>query len=733
MWNPPHRRSTASVGGGDLALLHCAYEPSGVYDRLVNPVDVARAWLPRGVAAAVFCLYALAAPPGLYWLDSGELAAAALGLGSPHPTGFPLYCILARTAALLPIGELGFRIELFSAACAALAVLLTARLVKTSCRDDICALVGSTAAAATLAMSLVFLRQATVIEVYAPTAALVAGSLVLLDRVGRGGGARWGLALAVLAGLGLAMHVTYAMLGPPIVALLVLRLRRGARWPLLAPLLCVTTLAALLLYLPVRSATDRVGAVDWGHPDQAERLLDHISAGRIRRAYSDQMRSTSPAVVAHNAAVFATVVSENMSPFVLLAALGGAIWLFRRRGQRWLGATLVWLAAADSIYSIWLNPMGLEDLQNTMILALVTCLGAGVGVAWFSRVLGRVGPFAGGVAVLILALPTALVALPEIWPAATSDGPRVWAEAALEVTPPHGIALVQNDSTAALLIFVTAAENARPDVAVIVRQHMADTERTLAMLARSGSPVAGFDASRPIAWMLATGRPITWEIGRDSIPAGTRLVAGAPLSRVLAIDNTSGAAGGAETARPRRSTTSAAARRLDAILSGEHDRTARRVHASALTALGRIAYGHQDLELADILFTSAIDTRPGHASAWVNRGVVASRQRDWKNALAYTERALARDPVRVGALVNAARFSLRTGDDARAEAHIDRALGLAPGRADVWALAGLVDLRAGRRERALERIQRALELDPHNPDARDIVRQLEAQRAKRPE
>src|SRR5215468_8372249 len=69
--------------------------------------------------AAVFTIYLWAAPPGLYWLDSGELTSAAVGLGVAHPTGFPLFCLLGKAAGLVPLGEVAFRVDLLSAVCGA--------------------------------------------------------------------------------------------------------------------------------------------------------------------------------------------------------------------------------------------------------------------------------------------------------------------------------------------------------------------------------------------------------------------------------------------------------------------------------------------------------------------------------------------------------------------------------------------------------------------------------------
>ncbi|MCA9678825.1 MAG: DUF2723 domain-containing protein, partial [Myxococcales bacterium] len=87
------------------------------------------AWGPRVTALAAFVLFAVLAPPGPAWLDAGELGTAGVGLGVPHASGYPLWCVLAKVASLLPLGELAWRIHLLSALTGALAVLWTARLV----------------------------------------------------------------------------------------------------------------------------------------------------------------------------------------------------------------------------------------------------------------------------------------------------------------------------------------------------------------------------------------------------------------------------------------------------------------------------------------------------------------------------------------------------------------------------------------------------------------------------
>src|ERR1041384_4667174 len=66
--------------------------------------------------------------PSLMADDSGEMVAASYNLGQPHPPGYPLFCLLGRIFAFLPVGTVAFRYNLLSAllAMAALALVLAA-------------------------------------------------------------------------------------------------------------------------------------------------------------------------------------------------------------------------------------------------------------------------------------------------------------------------------------------------------------------------------------------------------------------------------------------------------------------------------------------------------------------------------------------------------------------------------------------------------------------------------
>jgi tetratricopeptide (TPR) repeat protein len=92
-----------------------------------------------GLAAAVAALisgavYFWTAAPNVTLLDSGEFIVAAQHLGVPHPTGYPLWTLLAWLFQLLPLGNAAWEVNLFSGVCGALATGLLAALFSSSTR-----------------------------------------------------------------------------------------------------------------------------------------------------------------------------------------------------------------------------------------------------------------------------------------------------------------------------------------------------------------------------------------------------------------------------------------------------------------------------------------------------------------------------------------------------------------------------------------------------------------------
>ena len=610
--------------------------------------------LPGALGLGAFCLYAWFAAPGMYWLDAQELGSAAVRLGIAHPTGAPLFTFLGHVAALVPFGELAFRVHLLCAASAAVAVGATAALVIEVAGDDRAAGIAAAAAAIVFGASLTFFRHATATEVYAPTAAAFGVALLWLLRPERS------LALAFFAGIAaIGLHGSFRLLlFVPVAGTLLVRFVRGRRELAAAPFLAVLGAAAILVYMPVRSATGRVAALDWGHTASAAGLADHVLAGRIRRAFVREMFAGEG--TGRNLAAFGELVEGDLGALALVAAAGGAAALLLRR-RHGAAALLLFVVAGEVAYATWVNPMGTRDRQNGVFLAMAAAVLAGAGIAGGAGRLGRAGAF------VAAALGVAVVVEP-VWhdgaarlAVARSDAPRAWAEAALAELPPRGVALLRSDDLAAGLLWLTLAEPVRPDVAALVRQHLWDVRRTRALV--------GVDRPTDVR-----DRAIGWEIGDDPLPGPARLDlplallgqrgvgdATPTLARVFR-DDTLGDPETRATARRAwnrlgvfdqlRGDTAAAAAAAERSIAIADDAGARVNAARYRLALGDDARAQEHAERA-----VALDER--RAAGWALLGVVAARAGRCEDAKARFERALALDPNDEDARANLPKLGCR--------------------------------------------------------------------------
>jgi hypothetical protein len=113
--------------------------------------------------------------------DSGDLLAAAFTLGIPHPTGYPLYTLLARIFSIVMPGNIAFRMTLLSLLCASLAPVLVF-LTAARFLPGKAGILGALVAALSLGFSFHSWSQAVVAEVYALHLLLTSIVIYLLVR-----------------------------------------------------------------------------------------------------------------------------------------------------------------------------------------------------------------------------------------------------------------------------------------------------------------------------------------------------------------------------------------------------------------------------------------------------------------------------------------------------------------------------------------------------------------------
>lgn len=213
--------------------------------------------LAIGVGALFLALYASTASPTVCWYDSAEYAAAAATLGIPHPPGYPLYTLVGRLFAFLPMEPAG-AINLMSAFFGAVTVALLYPLGRSLGGRPAAALFG----AALLGSAQLFWAQSVVAEVYSLGLAVLVGVLVALVQGALHRSWRWILAGSVLAGLGLGAHYFLATCGLGFALLVWHAARQGPRQPALPQrarwgalsLGGVLLGSCILLWVPLRAA-----------------------------------------------------------------------------------------------------------------------------------------------------------------------------------------------------------------------------------------------------------------------------------------------------------------------------------------------------------------------------------------------------------------------------------------------------------------------------------------------
>jgi len=647
------------------------------------------------VFVAAFALFAACAAPGLYLRDAGELSTAAFTLGVAHPTGFSLWCLLAKAATLVPIGEVATRVSFFSALGGAAAVWVAYRAVRALAPDEPTAAAGGVAAAALLAAGVTFFRAATVPEVYAPTAAALAVAILLLVRAVEGD-RQAGIVLALVGGLSLGLHAHLRLLvGPAAIVAALWRLRRGDRWPLVATS-AVALGAAVVAYLPLRAA--RAPAANWSDPRTLGGTLAHLSAARIRHAFASEMFHR---VGAHLAA-FARLTEGQLGLPALLCALAGLVWLCASKRHRALGVVLAVVLVGDALYSAAINPMALDDLQDGHPTALVIAIAAGAGVLVIARRLGpRAAPWAAGVMAVLLCVPAALADVD--YKLGLAAEAAAWSRAALAEAPPRARVLVESDDLAAGTTYEQYVAGRRPDVVVLVRQQAWDKREEGARLRRAG--LLAVDERAPLLWEPAT----------DPLPPA--VVPDVPLYRVEAHVE-----GRAEAALPPPRPL---AERIASLLSPGRDPTVRSVECEALVALGRLYLSRNEAARADALFEAALAVRPGDAAAGVDRAVVRARAGDLRGALALVDAVLARDPDRYVARLDAARWRAILGDLDGATRDFTVAHALSPDAAAPLAGLSRVAAMRGDRKTALRWLAAAEKADGGDAEVRALKKELE--------
>ncbi len=424
-----------------------------------------------GVSAA---LYVRTCAPSLLFGDSGEFQFVPYILGIAHPTGYPLYVLLGWLwGHLLPLGNVAYRMNLFSSFWAAMTVgisyLLMQSLIMRTIgeRSRILTQTAASIASATFAVSQTFWGQAVIAEVYTLNAFFVVLVLLLFLHWTRAPLHRGRImVLAFTFGLALTHHRTILALLPGMFVCSLLLRQSGCQATSVSlprthvlwregmiGVVCVLVPSLLYLYLPLRAPHVPYTTLSLSQEQQlvlyentGQGLLDHIT-GAI---FTENLRlgadlwGTVPSWTTRLAMVTELLRGQFGLVGICLAFLGLArmVWM-----RQWPWLSLTALSYAVGVLFNLIYVIGDVEVLYIPSYLLVT-LWVGIGLVTLAEMVARVGTRWAGYAMLLfsMALPIWLFTqhLPQVDRSSDVTAETMW-RPILERPIPSGAVLISND------------------------------------------------------------------------------------------------------------------------------------------------------------------------------------------------------------------------------------------------------------------------------------------------
>lgn len=587
----------------------------------------------RAIAAAFFIIatgvYVWTLCPSVYVEGAGELIGATWWLGTPHPTGYPLYTLLARLLAVSmpmssPAAAVNAATALLSAAVApALYLLLRERRLTRA---------SAAVATAALVFGRTFWSQAVIAEVYGLFVLCSVLVLAASLRVGAAGPmrSRWLLLSGYIGGVAATSHLQVVLLLP---SALGVALWQGRKKPSCLPADLLRVVAgglggaSVFLYVAVRNGVGP--GFHWGTLDSLGAMWDHATGALYR---------TSFVLLSPAAAGLALVrlggqlVSEW--PVLLLPAVVWGILVAWRRDRALavavLGAAALNLAAGLGYHR---DPAGVHVFF--LLLLTCACVLLGAGLDDVDRRLRRYLPAAATAPIILVCGVAILAANFEFADRSGANLPDAYGRRLLEELPKDAILLTDGDDASYIVDYLHRVEGVRPDVKIFNRMGRGTDLGSGAELASQKARLRWKNE----ASLLVSGKLVHFLVPRKMPAAGFRFLPQG-LSYRAVRDSISEAAG----QLPPHSGLTPTGLLADAgqVRDPWVDKLAANcwyMEAELMRELGR----HRD---AIDAYESAATTAPRSQSMNYNVSLKLMQVNELRRSIVFAERAIEIDPLR---------------------------------------------------------------------------------------
>ncbi len=435
--------------------------------------------VPQGVLLIfLITVYWASLAPGLTWAnfgaDGGDLITAAATGGIAHPSGYPLYLLLARLFQFIPLGSLAFRTNLLSAFFTAGAALLIYRLVTHSLSISEPDHYWKAGLASGIAFGLapMIWSQAVITEVYALHSFLVVLLLYLSVHPisAQFTQKRQDCLLGLTFGLAMGNHVTIFLLLPIVLFSITWQKqdrekgeKRFYNFQLVGGSLlrrCLWVGLGLLVYvtLPLRSIARP--PVNWGNPITLNGFTWLVSG----KLYEKLLLNLNFELVLERIQTVVALFLTQFSVIGLIVGLSGVIVYFKPTR---LNINMLWITIASAVFAIGYATTDAFVYLIPAFLCFAVWIGNGLGrmMDWANKRFQNIG----GIICLLLIL----VLLFHAWGQRTQVDARgdlraeSFGRSVFSIAPTNALMLAKGDKAVFTLWYFHYALRNRPDLIVI--------------------------------------------------------------------------------------------------------------------------------------------------------------------------------------------------------------------------------------------------------------------------
>jgi hypothetical protein len=474
------------------------------------------------IALAALVVYVWIAPAHIVDGDNAEMATLGAVGGVAHPTGYPAYLLWLRAMSWLPGTTPAHTAAIATAILAAVQLLV----LHAACRAWGARSMAATFAVAIYAASPVAMRYSSEAEVFALNQLVVATVLYLAAREGplRGG---WRVAaLGLVAGIGIADHVTCVLVAPVGLVGAVRGVREARRGAGAAVAGIVGLAIGLTPYAYLLVTAENL--TSWSTLGGVGELLEHV----LRTAYGGPGTFSAHHGALHPAAnVLAFAATLGRAWWWLPALAGVAMLGYRcmrtRDGEPRIGWQMLTIAfvAAGPLLTVRfdIEPTGLAlyvarrfHLMATLLIAVPV---ASVFDVFVARYQARLRAEVTAVIAVLGFATAALLTIPDLMRVRTPAVEHAM-RGLLRGLPPNAVVFASGDITYYGTGYLQVARGERPDV-IVALWHFVGVSFYRARLAHRGIIIDTTETEMPSVriadQILTSGRPLFVDLSLGNV------------------------------------------------------------------------------------------------------------------------------------------------------------------------------------------------------------------------